>query len=100
MLDNSSFLIYGVIVSAISFLVIYFLTPVAIRSLVAHNGVVPDAHKPNKPSVPRPAGPVMIAGIAAAEIVLYLLTRNNSVLAILLTTVIAFLVGYIDDKRV
>jgi UDP-N-acetylglucosamine--dolichyl-phosphate N-acetylglucosaminephosphotransferase len=42
----------------------------------------------------------MIAGIAASEIVLYLLTMNNSVLAVLLTTVIAFLVGYVDDKRV
>lgn len=100
MLDNTSFLIYGVIVSAISFLIIYFLTPVAIRSLVARQKVVPDAHKPNKPNVPRPAGPIMIAGIAAAEIVLYVLTLNNSVLAILITTVIAFVVGYVDDKRV
>ena len=100
MLDNTSFVIYGVIVSAISFLLIYFLTPFAIRSLVAKKRMVPDAHKPDKPGVPRPAGPVMIAGIAAAEIVLYLLTMNNAVLAILLTTIIAFLVGYVDDKRV
>ncbi|HEV8386711.1 MAG TPA: UDP-N-acetylglucosamine-1-phosphate transferase [Nitrososphaera sp.] len=100
MLDNTSFVIYGVIVSAISFLLIYFLTPLAIRSLVAKQRVVPDAHKPDKPSVPRPAGPVMIVGIAAAEIVLYFLTMNNAVLAILLATVIAFLVGYVDDKRV
>ncbi|MGI0037762.1 MAG: UDP-N-acetylglucosamine-1-phosphate transferase [Nitrososphaera sp.] len=100
MLDNTSFVIYGVSVSAVSFLLIYFLTPVAIRSLVAKQRVVPDAHKPNKPSVPRPAGPVMIAGIAAAEIVLYLLTMNSAVLAILLTTAIAFVVGYVDDKRV
>lgn len=100
MLDNTSIVIYGVIVSAISFLLIYFLTPFAIKSLVAKQRVVPDAHKPDKPSVPRPAGPVMIAGIAAAEIVLYLLTMNNAVLAILLATVIAFLVGYVDDKRV
>lgn len=100
MLDNTSFVIYGVIVSAVSFLVIYFLTPFAIRLLVEKQRVVPDAHKPNKPSVPRPAGPVMIAGIVAAEIILYLLTMNNAVLAILLTTVIAFVVGYVDDKRV
>jgi UDP-GlcNAc:undecaprenyl-phosphate GlcNAc-1-phosphate transferase len=100
MLDNTSFVIYGVIVSAISFLLIYFLTPFAIKSLVAKKRVVPDAHKPDKPSVPRPAGPVMIVGLAAAEIVLYFLTMNNAVLAILLTTIIAFLVGYVDDKRV
>jgi UDP-N-acetylglucosamine--dolichyl-phosphate N-acetylglucosaminephosphotransferase len=89
-----------VIVSAISFLVIYLLTPVAIRSLVAKQKVVPDAHKPDKPSIPRPAGPVMITAVAAAEIVLYLLTMNSAVLAILLTTVIAFAVGYVDDRRV
>ena len=100
MLDNTSLLIYGVIVSAVSFLIIYFLTPIAIRLLVAKQKVVPDAHKPNKPSIPRPAGPVMLAGIASAELVLYVLTLNNSVLAILLTTVIAFLVGYVDDRRV
>ena len=100
MLDSTSIVIYGLAVSAISFVVIYFLTPVAIRSLVAKQRVVPDAHKPNKPSVPRPSGPVLMAGIAAAELVLYFLTFNHSVLAILLTTVIAFAVGYVDDKRV
>jgi UDP-N-acetylglucosamine--dolichyl-phosphate N-acetylglucosaminephosphotransferase len=103
MLDNTyntSLLIYGAIVSAISFVVIYALIPPAIKYLTERQKVVPDAHKPNKPNVPRPAGPVMIVGIAAAEIALYLLTMNNSVLAILLTTVVAFLVGYIDDRRV
>jgi UDP-N-acetylglucosamine--dolichyl-phosphate N-acetylglucosaminephosphotransferase len=100
MLDNTSFVVYGVIVSAVSFVFVYFLTPYAIRFLVSKQRVVPDAHKPNKPSVPRPAGPVMIGGIAAAEIILYLLTMNNAVLAILLTTAIAFIVGYVDDRRV
>jgi UDP-GlcNAc:undecaprenyl-phosphate/decaprenyl-phosphate GlcNAc-1-phosphate transferase len=100
MLDVASFVIYGVIASAISFLAVYFLTPVAIKSLAAKGKVVPDAHKRDKPSVPRPAGPVLIAGIVAAEIVLYAFTMNAGVLAILLTTVIAFAVGYIDDSRV
>ena len=62
--------------------------------------MVPDAHKPEKPHVPRPAGPVIMISIAAAEIVLFVLTMNIAVLAILLTTAIAFLVGYIDDSRV
>ncbi|HKX82426.1 MAG TPA: UDP-N-acetylglucosamine-1-phosphate transferase, partial [Nitrososphaera sp.] len=100
MLDTATFLIFGVIVSAVSFLIIFFLMPVAIKSLLKKNHVVPDAHKPEKPSVPRPAGPVIITGIAAAEIVLYLLTNDSSVLAILLSTVVAFVVGYIDDRRV
>ena len=100
MLDVVSLLICGAVASAISFVVILFLMPVAIRSLAAKGKVVPDAHKKDKPMVPRPAGPVIMAGIAAAEIALYLLTMNSAVLAVLLSTVIAFAVGYIDDSRV
>lgn len=91
---------YGAIVSAISFFAVYFLTPVAIKSLVARGQVVQDYHKAGKPPVPRPAGPVLMAGIAAAELVLYALTMNPAVLAVLASTVIAFAVGYVDDKRV
>jgi UDP-N-acetylglucosamine--dolichyl-phosphate N-acetylglucosaminephosphotransferase len=92
--------VYGAIVSAISFLSVYFLMPAAIKSLVAKGKVVQDYHKPGKPPVPRPAGPVIMAGIAAAELVLYALTMNPAVLAILAATAIAFAVGYVDDKRV
>ncbi|AIF84774.1 UDP-N-acetylmuramyl pentapeptide phosphotransferase/UDP-N-acetylglucosamine-1-phosphate transferase [Candidatus Nitrososphaera evergladensis SR1] len=93
-------LAYAAIVSAISFLAVYFLTPLAIRSLVAKGSVVQDYHKPGKPSVPRPAGPVLMIGIAAAELVLFAVTTNYAVLAILAATVIAFVVGYVDDKKV
>jgi UDP-N-acetylglucosamine--dolichyl-phosphate N-acetylglucosaminephosphotransferase len=99
MLDVVNLVIYGAVVSAISFSVIMFLMPAAIRSLAARGRVVPDAHKRDKPMVPRPAGPVIMAGIAVAEIVLYLLTMNTAVLAVLLSTAIAFAVGYIDDSR-
>jgi len=91
---------YGAIVSAISFFAVYLLTPVAIKSLVAKGQVVQDYHKPGKPPVPRPAGPVLMAGIAAAELVLYALTMNPAVLTVLASTAIAFAVGYVDDKRV
>jgi UDP-GlcNAc:undecaprenyl-phosphate/decaprenyl-phosphate GlcNAc-1-phosphate transferase len=100
MLDGLNLIIYGAVVSAISFFVVLFMTPAAIRSLTAKGKVVPDAHKPEKPQVPRPAGPVIAASIIAAEIVLFVLTMNTAVLAILLTTAIAFLIGYIDDIRV
>jgi UDP-GlcNAc:undecaprenyl-phosphate/decaprenyl-phosphate GlcNAc-1-phosphate transferase len=91
---------YGAIVSAISFFAVYFLTPVAIKSLVAKGKVVQDYHKPGKPPVPRPAGPVLMAGIAIAELALYALTMNPAVLAVLASTAIAFAVGYVDDKKV
>jgi UDP-GlcNAc:undecaprenyl-phosphate GlcNAc-1-phosphate transferase len=100
MLDVTNLVIYGATVSAISFFVILLLMPAAIRSLAAKGKAVPDAHKRDKPMIPRPAGPVIMAGIAAAEIALYLLTMNTAVLAVLLSTAIAFAVGYIDDSRV
>ena len=100
MLDGVNLITYGAAVSAISFFGVLFLTPATIRSLTAKHKVVADAHKPEKPQVPRPAGPVIMISIAAAEIVLFILTMNIAVLAVLLTTAIAFLVGYIDDSRV
>src|SRR5918992_939233 len=100
MLDGVNLIIYGAAVSAISFLGVMLMTPAAIRLLTAKGKVVPDAHKPEKPQVPRPAGPVIMISIAAAEIVLFILTMDITVFAILLTTAIAFFVGYIDDSRV
>jgi UDP-N-acetylmuramyl pentapeptide phosphotransferase/UDP-N-acetylglucosamine-1-phosphate transferase len=100
MLDGTNLIIYAAAVSAISFCGVLLVMPAAIRLLVAKGKVVPDAHKPEMPQVPRPAGPVIMISIAAAEIVLFILTMNVAVFAILLTTVIAFFVGYIDDSRV
>ena len=99
MLDVVNLVIYGAVASAISFFVILLLMPAVIKSLAAKGRAVPDAHKRDKPMIPRPAGPVIMAGIAAAEIALYLLTMNTAVLAVLLSTAIAFVVGYIDDSR-
>jgi len=73
--------------------------PKSIRSLKSKGQVVKDFHKPGKPDVPRPAGPILLLGIVSAEIILYILTLNNSVLAILLTTVIGFIVGIVDDRK-
>jgi UDP-N-acetylglucosamine--dolichyl-phosphate N-acetylglucosaminephosphotransferase len=100
MLDSANLIIYGAIVSSISFFSVLFITPAVIRSLTTKGKMVPDIHKPKKPQVPRPAGPIIAVGIAAAESMLFVLTMNTAVLAILLTTTIAFFIGYIDDIRV
>jgi UDP-GlcNAc:undecaprenyl-phosphate/decaprenyl-phosphate GlcNAc-1-phosphate transferase len=100
MLDGITLIIYAAAVSIVSFFGVVLLTPPAIRLLVAKGKVVPDAHKPEKPPVPRPAGPIIMISIAAAEIVLFILTMNVAVFAILITTAIAFFVGYIDDNLV
>jgi UDP-N-acetylmuramyl pentapeptide phosphotransferase/UDP-N-acetylglucosamine-1-phosphate transferase len=103
MLDLSSVystLIYEILVSVISFFVTVLVTPKMISSLISHGEVVQDYHKPDRPNVPRPAGPVLALGIAVAEILLYLLTWKIKVIAILLTTLIAFIVGLVDDRKV
>lgn len=99
-LSDTFFLISAIVVSLISFLVIFLLMPKSIRSLKSKGQVVKDFHKPGKPDVPRPAGPILLLGIASAEIILYILTLNNAVLAILLTTVIGFIVGIVDDRKI
>ena len=71
-----------------------------IRSLKSKGKVVKDFHKSGKPDIPRPAGPIMLLGIASSEIILYILTLSEAVLAILLTTVIGFIVGMVDDRKI
>jgi UDP-N-acetylglucosamine--dolichyl-phosphate N-acetylglucosaminephosphotransferase len=88
------------IASAIAFLVTYFLTPVLIRYLNKHGMLVKDYHKPNNKQVPRPGGPSIIVAIIAAELSLFIFTMSNGILAILACTVIAFFIGYVDDRRV
>jgi UDP-N-acetylmuramyl pentapeptide phosphotransferase/UDP-N-acetylglucosamine-1-phosphate transferase len=92
-------LTYGIIVFVISFFLILILTPKMIKLLISKKQLVDDYHKPDRPSVPRPAGPVILTGIAVAEIVLYLLTMDVKVIAILLSTIIAFVIGLIDDQK-
>src|SRR6187200_157511 len=93
-------LIYGIITSAMSFFITLFGTAKIINWLTAKGEVVQDYHKPDRPRIPRPAGPALVVGIVAAEIVLYLLTWDTKVIAILLTAVISFFVGFVDDKKV
>ena len=91
--------IYGIIVSAVSFLIIFFITPVFIEYLTRKGRVVVDYHKPGKPMVPRPAGPVLLIGIVISEIILYFLILDVKIISVLLTTIIAFIIGYIDDLK-
>jgi UDP-GlcNAc:undecaprenyl-phosphate/decaprenyl-phosphate GlcNAc-1-phosphate transferase len=91
--------IYGIIVSVVSFLIVFFITPVFIEYLTRKGRVVVDYHKPGKPMVPRPAGPVLLIGIVISEIILYFLILDVKIISVLLTTIIAFIIGYIDDLK-
>ncbi|TLY06829.1 MAG: UDP-N-acetylglucosamine-1-phosphate transferase [Thaumarchaeota archaeon] len=50
--------------------------------------------------LPRPGGPSILAGILASELTLYAFFPSVEILAIMITTSIAFLVGLADDRKV
>jgi UDP-N-acetylglucosamine--dolichyl-phosphate N-acetylglucosaminephosphotransferase len=76
------------------------MTPSLIKYLHKKNLAVRDIHKKGEVMVVRPGGPAIIAGIIASEIVLYAFLQMNEILAILITSFLAFLVGYVDDRKV
>jgi UDP-N-acetylglucosamine--dolichyl-phosphate N-acetylglucosaminephosphotransferase len=76
------------------------MMPPLIKYLDRKNLTVRDIHKKGEVMVVRPGGPALIVGVIASEIVLYGFLQLNEILAIIITTVIAFLVGYIDDRKV
>ncbi len=89
-----------VITFLISFITTLIFTRYLIRVLKQKGSVVEDYFKPNKPKIPRPGGIAIVIGISIAELTLFILTSNTLVLALLLSVIIAFIIGYIDDKKV
>ena len=78
------------------------MTPFLIRWLESRGLCVRDVAKAEGAMVSRPGGISIISGIVAAEAVLYIFMPSiqEEILAVLLTTVAAFVVGLIDDMRV
>ena len=93
-------LIPAIIAIVIAFFSVYTLTPIVIRTLEKRNLTVIDANKKEKTMVARPGGLSIIVGIESALIVLYLFIPMSEILAVILTTFFAFLVGIIDDRKV
>ncbi len=75
-------------------------TPPLIKFLEKRNLSVKDVNKKGNVLIVRPGGPSIIAGIIASEIVLYAFLQMNEILAILITTSAAFVIGYVDDRKV
>ncbi len=93
-------LIIPAIVSCIiAFFTVYLMTPLLIKYLHKKNLAVKDIHKQGDVMVVRPGGPAIIAGIIASEIVLYAFLQMNEILAIMVTSFLAFIVGYVDDRK-
>ena len=97
MLDKT---ILGILISAIAFVTVYAITPGLINTLTKRNMVVKDFNKQVATMVARPGGPSILAGILASEFVLYTFFPSTAILAIMITTSLAFLVGFADDKKV
>ena len=92
--------IIGIIISVMAFVTVYVTTPLLIKALTKRNMTVKDYNKPQTIMVPRPGGPSILAGILASEITLYGFLQSVEILAIIMTTFIAFFVGLADDRKV
>ena len=92
-------IIVAIIVSAISFFSIYVFTPVLIKFLQKRNLTVKDVNNPGNVMIPRPGGISILIGIIASEITLYFFFPISEILAIIITSVLGFSVGIIDDKK-
>lgn len=95
----SDLLGYSLVLGALSGLTTLLLTKFLITLLRKRGMTVEDVHKSGKPQVPRPGGPAIILAIVSAETLLYLFTSNLGVLAVALVTLIAGLIGLVDDLR-
>ena len=92
-------IIVAIIVSAIDFFSIYAFTPILIKFLEKRNLTVKDVNKIGDVMIPRPGGISIMIGIVASEIMLYLFFPISEILAIIITSVLGFSVGIIDDKK-
>jgi len=94
-------LIFPAVVSCVvAFLIVYLLTPPLIKFLQKRNYTVKDVNKKENVMVSRPGGISIIAGIIASEIILYAFLQMNEILAIIITSSLAFIIGYVDDRKV
>ena len=84
----------------VAFFVVFLMTPPLIKFLEKRNLTVKDVNKKKDVMVARPGGLSIITGIIASEIVLYAFLQSNEILAIIITTSAAFVIGYVDDRKV
>ncbi len=89
----------GLASCAAAFLVVYLCTPPLIGYLQGRGLVVRDANKRGRVMVARPGGISLILGLVSAEAVLYAFLQSGEILAVMATGTLAFLVGYVDDRK-
>ncbi len=92
-------IIPAVVSCIVAFFTVYLTTPPLIKFLQKRNYTVIDIHKKGHVMIARPGGISIIAGIIASEIILYAFLQMNEILAVMITTFLAFVIGYIDDRK-
>ncbi len=97
--SNEEFIVITIIASVISFLIPLIMTPTFIKFLKINGKIVNDNHKPNKPKIPRPGGPILLSSFIAGELILFFISGFHEIIGIIITTTIAFVIGIIDDFR-
>ena len=93
-------MLFAIISSVVAFFVVFLMIPPLIKILEKNNLKVPDVNKKGNVMIARPGGPAIIVGIIVSEIILYAFLQLNEILAVIATTLIAFVIGYIDDRKV
>ncbi len=94
-------LILPAIVSCIiAFFIVLVMTPPLIKFLEKRNLADKDVNKKKIVMIARPGGPSIIVGLIVSEIILYAFLQLNEILAIIITTSVAFVIGYVDDRKV
>ena len=93
-------IIPAIISCFVAFFTVYVTIPPLIKYLQKRNLVVKDMNKKEDVMVVRPGGPSIILGIVVSEVILYGFFPLNEILAVIVTSFLAFLVGYVDDRKV
>ena len=93
------YIIAAIITIIIGFFSVYALTPIVIKALEKRNVTVIDVNKKEKTLVARPGGLSIIVGVISSLIALYFFFPVVEILAIAITSGLAFLVGIIDDIK-
>ncbi len=93
-------IIPAIISCVVAFFTVFFTIPYLIKFLQKRNLAVKDVNKKDHVMIVRPGGPSIIAGIMVSEFILYGFLQMNEILAIIITSFIAFLIGYVDDRKV
>ncbi|MEM2016305.1 MAG: hypothetical protein QXF28_01740 [Nitrososphaerota archaeon] len=88
------------ILCAVSFILIILLTPLFIRIGRMLNLTGVDIHKPHKPIIPKTGGPALVISVMAS-ITMYLIIQGFSteVLALIISSLIAALIGFLEDLK-